>query len=264
VEGPVIDGMTGSLAGSYRTRDGYLERVAYPGNGTPATGDESLFPFTGYGSDDKEGQDDTYTFRGKLMWTGDRTTVRLSADYTRDKSTQGSSLIQTIAGFEPGAATYGDTVLPDLGGESAFPGYGPLLDLDSPASDLNGDGNPFDGLFFGNLYNYCLSQSGPQASSIPALAGGIFGLCGTRGQIGSELDIPTPLYGNPNGAAYYTDNFVSKDKDKTYGNGPNFSDLKSYGLSATVDYDLSDTLALKSITSTTITCSATRLETSAI
>lgn len=248
VEGPLADNVSGSLSFSHRSRDGYLERVPYPGNDTPATADMTQFPFAGYESDDEEGAEDAQTFRGKLKFDGDKITVRLSADYTKDQSTQASSLVQTTAGFEPGATMLGDTVLPDLGGNSAFPGYGPFMDLDSPASDLNGDGNPLDGLFFGSLYNYCLAQSGPGASAIPPLQGAIAAVCGTRGQVGSSLEIGTPLYGNPNGAAYYTDNFIASDIDKTYATGPNFSDLEFYGFSAIVDYDLSDKLTLKSIT----------------
>jgi outer membrane receptor protein involved in Fe transport len=244
VEGSLTDSMTASLSASHRSRDGYLERVAFPGNGTPATADQTLFPYSGYSSGDKEGEEDTQTIRAKLKFEGSRFTARFSADYTQDQSSQASSLIQTSAGFAPGTTTLGDTVLPDLGGESLFPGFGPFLDLTA-----GGPGDGLDGLFFGSLYNYCLSQTGPGASAIPPLQGGIAALCGTRGQVGSSLQIDTPLFGNPNGAAYYTDNFISDDIDKTYSTGPNFSDLEFYGFSAVVDFDLTDTLTLKSISS---------------
>ncbi|WP_291061593.1 TonB-dependent receptor [Hyphomonas sp.] len=223
VEGPLAENLTASLAVSSRTRDGYLERVRFGDpaayNGTPST----EFPLTGYGSDDKEGAEDTQIIRGKLKWEGERATVRLTADYTKDQSTQASKLIQTTAGLP--------FPLPD-GGQSAYVA-GPFLDPNPT------DG--FDGFFFGGLYNFCLTQ--PAGAPAP-----ISDLCGTRGQIGSSLQIDTPLNGNPNGLAFYSDRFVHPDIDKTYSDDPNFSDMETFGLTAQVDYDLTDNLAVKSIT----------------
>jgi len=256
VEGSLSDSVTGSLAASHRSRDGYLERVAFPGNGTPATADQTLFPLIGYESGSEEGEENTQTVRAKLKFEGDRLTARFSADYTQDKSSQASSLIQTTAGFAPGATDHFGAPLPDLGGVSAFPGGGPFLDF-TPGGPADG----LDGLFFGSLYNFCLGQGAPQfidigggvfVPSSPA-QGGIASLCGTRGQSAAAdptngLSLTTPLFTNPNGAAYYTDNFISPDIDKTYATGPNFSDLSFYGANAILDYELTDELDIKSIT----------------
>ena len=228
VEGPLSDTVSASLAFSHRQRDGYLERVPFPDptayNGTP----ETEFPFSGYDSGDAEGAEDTQTVRGQLMWRGERTSVRLSADYTRDRSTQASSLIFTTAGVPLALQT------PATAGLDSIALDGPFLDPDPT------DG--FDGLFFGGLYNFCLSMPDPVPN--PALAP----LCGTRGQIGSSLQIDTPLFGNPRNMSFYDNRFVSPDIDQTYSDDPNFSELDLYGIAINLDHDLTDNLTVKSIT----------------
>ncbi len=247
VEGPIAEGFTGSFAASYRTRDGYLKRVPFSDasayNGSP----DSAFPFVVYDAEDEGGIEDNLNLRAKLLWEGEKTKIRFSADYTRDKSTQAATLVQSTAAVAGGVFSgVTDTDIPVL--DSAFPGDGPFFDLDSPASDLNGDGNPLDGLYFGSLYNYCLSVANPGVTAIQPFQGAIAGLCGTRGQIGSTLQINVPLFGNPTGMSYFDDRFVHPDIDKTYADGPNSSDLKMFGFNMTIEHDLSSVLTIKSIT----------------
>jgi hypothetical protein len=55
--------------------------------------------------------------------------------------------------------------------------------------------------------------------------------------------------GNPNNNRLPYDNrWVSTDKDTSYATGNSFSNMKVYGFTGVMDYDLSDTIALKSIT----------------
>lgn len=53
----------------------------------------------------------------------------------------------------------------------------------------------------------------------------------------------------PNGQAGFNSSWVTNDPYKTYGTGPNFSDLDSWGVSATVEWALNDDVNFKSITS---------------
>jgi len=80
-----------------------------------------------------------------------------------------------------------------------------------------------------------------------------FAYLGGIGGLNSIFDNPT-VFGvnadaNPNNNRLpYDDRFVTSDIDTTYANGNNYSKLKSYGGSGTVEFDLSDTMTLKSIT----------------
>lgn len=222
VEGPITDALAGSISFSSRTRDGYNTRVLYPDERAYNGTDPNQFPYAGYASPNKEGGENSQTVRGKLKWEADRVAVRLSADYTTDKSSQASTLLQTHAGLP----------FPGLDGESVY-NPGPFLDP-NPADGL-------DGFFFASLYNFCLMQPGGATPPISDI-------CGTRGQVGSALQIDTPLYGNPNNMAFYTDNFTSPNIDETYATDPNYSDLSFWGLNGTIDYELNDSFTLKSIT----------------
>src|SRR6185436_16097995 len=44
------------------------------------------------------------------------------------------------------------------------------------------------------------------------------------------------------------DHFITGDIDKSYANGSNFSDVKTYGVGSTIDWTLNDAMSLKSIT----------------
>ena len=78
---------------------------------------------------------------------------------------------------------------------------------------------------FGPLYNGCV------AGALPAFA--ITGLCNNilgGSPIGGIISNGTSLI--------YDDKYVSPSIDKTYANGNNFSRLKNYGASATIDWNL--------------------------
>ncbi len=80
-----------------------------------------------------------------------------------------------------------------------------------------------------------------------------FAYIGGIGGLNSIFDNPT-VFGvnadaNPaNNRLPYDDRFVSKDIDVSYANGNNYSKLKTYGGSGTIEFDLSDTMMVKSIT----------------
>jgi len=74
-----------------------------------------------------------------------------------------------------------------------------------------------------------------------------------RGGLTSPFNL-APLFGvnvdgNPaNNRLPYDDRFLTGDPDKTYANGNNFSKLKNEGIAGTLDFRLTDDVALKSIT----------------
>jgi iron complex outermembrane receptor protein len=74
-----------------------------------------------------------------------------------------------------------------------------------------------------------------------------------RGGLNSILDLPA-IYGvnadnNPdNNRLPYDNRFVTNNIDTSYANGNNFNKLKQGGAALTLDFDLSDTASVKSIT----------------
>lgn len=80
-----------------------------------------------------------------------------------------------------------------------------------------------------------------------------FAYLGGRGGLTSIANLAT-VFGvnvdaNPNNNRLpYDDRFVTNNIDTTYANGNNFSKLESYGGALTTDFDLTDNIALKSIT----------------
>lgn len=101
----------------------------------------------------------------------------------------------------------------------------------------------------GFLYNTCINTPASVLSTI-----GLGNLCATRG---TPLN-PSELLGSiagvnvdsdpTNDRLTYDDRFIPPSKDTSYATGLNFSRMTAWGLAATLDYKLSDTLAMKSIT----------------
>ncbi|MCX7282968.1 MAG: TonB-dependent receptor [Novosphingobium sp.] len=80
-----------------------------------------------------------------------------------------------------------------------------------------------------------------------------FAYIGGIGGLNSIFDNPTVFGVNVdadprNNRMPYDNRFVSKDIDVSYANGNNYSKMQSYGGSGTIEFDLSDTVMLKSIT----------------
>lgn len=93
------------------------------------------------------------------------------------------------------------------------------------------------------IYNICINTPAGVLGAI-----GLGALCGPRvgpgtGIAGVNVDAITS-----NNRLTVDDRFVTGDKDTTYATGNNFSRLRSYGFAGTIDFDLTDDVALKSIT----------------
>jgi len=101
---------------------------------------------------------------------------------------------------------------------------------------------------FAGFYNACISND---ASTIPAE---LLNVCSLpRDGVSGNEALPPLLGANVDGDPTnnrlpYDDRFVTNDPDRSYATGNSFSKLKNYGGSGTIDFDVNDQLALKSIT----------------
>lgn len=101
----------------------------------------------------------------------------------------------------------------------------------------------------GFLYNTCINTPVSVLTTI-----GLGDLCSSRGtplnpseMLGSIAGVNVD--GDPtNDRLTYDDRFIPNDIDTSYATGINFSRMTAWGLSTTLDYELNDNLAVKSIT----------------
>jgi iron complex outermembrane recepter protein len=217
VDVPLTEGLYSSLSFSTKNRKGYLQRIAYPGAANFAS-----TPITSYRADNyqniglgTEGGDNSYNLRGKLKYNnGGAFRAAFSADYTNvDQSQIANKVIATTNAVFAGTYNCAISGVIAAPGDTTTCGGGPpsFAYIGQPGSTNN-----IGGLNFIN--------------DLPS----IFGV---------NVDA------NPNNNRLPYDNrFVTNNIDTSYANGNNYSKLKSYGGSMTLEYDLSDTTTIKSIT----------------
>ncbi|WP_170234866.1 TonB-dependent receptor [Croceicoccus sediminis] len=227
---PISENLRSSVTFSTKNRDGYQKRVPFPAD-EPYSADRPMaLPQTGYETSRREGGQDEWSLRGKLVWdSGDRVKVTFGGDYMRINS---SAMANSVL-----------AVTTDVGGPFAglaannIPGT--ALDVATGSS----------GFFFGGLYNFCINATADQIAARNAGA-----LCGVRGTPLDPAANLAPLAsvnvdGDPsNDRLTYDDRFVSTDKDKSYATGNSFSDMETFGFTGIVDVELTDRFSLKSIT----------------
>lgn len=217
---PLTESLFSSVTFGVKSRDGYGKRIPFPDQRALNSPSFSVFPATDYESPRREGDEENRTIRGKLKYdNGGAFRATLSGDYQKTSSSAPYSLVQTVQG---GAVNFGD------------------------------------------LYNLCISADTATLAAISATPGApnVTNLCGSYGtQFPSvRRDVITPVKqvfglasanadGNPNNdRLLWNDQFLTNDPDTSYANGNNFSNLQQWGLSAIIDYDISNDIALKSIT----------------
>jgi iron complex outermembrane receptor protein len=219
---PLSDSLFSSVSFLVKSRDGYGKRIPYPDARVANTPSYSVFPTAGRDAPDREGDEDNRTIRAKLKFdNGGPFRVVLSGDYQNTSASSPYSLLKTVG------------------------------------NDISGPIN------FAQFYNMCISSTGAQLAAMSEGAGLNFtNLCGTYGtqfpSIRRGETIPVLQHaglaslnvdGNPgNDRVPWGNQFITGKPDLSYANGNSFSKLKSWGLSAIVDYDVSDAVALKSIT----------------
>ncbi|PXA97676.1 TonB-dependent receptor [Nostoc sp. 3335mG] len=226
VDIPITDGLGAILSFGIKSRDGYLKRVPYPDQRANNTPSYTAFSSAGYGNGDREGGNDNWNLRGKLKWSnGGPVSLTLSGDYSRDKGTSANKLLGTA-----------ETVPGNFAGTANLPGT---------AFDPTGT----TGFNFAGLYNFCIGATPGQIAARNAQA-----LCGTSGtQFNPRFQIPSyagvNVDGNPaNDRLPWDSRYLIADPDRSYATGNSFSDVRNWGFSGVVDFDLSDAVSLKSIT----------------
>jgi iron complex outermembrane recepter protein len=220
VDIPLADGLYSSVSFSTKNRRGYLQRLAYPGASAFAS-----TPITSFRADNyqniglgTEGGDNSWNLRAKIKYNnGGPFRLTLSGDYTNvDQSQIANKLIATTGAVFAG--TYNCAIAGTIAPAAPDPNAG-------------------------------ICGGGP-----PSFA--FIGQPGSTNNIGGLNfinDLPS-IFGvnadaNPNNNRLPYDNrFLTNSVDTSYANGNNYSRLKSYGGSATLEFDISDAATIKSIT----------------
>lgn len=227
---PLIQTLRSSLSFSSKTRDGYVKRIAYedPAFGAYAT-DGDQFRLPSHRSEDREGGQDEWSLRSKLLWEpAPSVTMTLTGDYTNvDQAASANTLLAT----------------PDV---QALP-FGPTASS------------------FAALYNTCINSTAAElAAGVPApfapFTTNLTTICGSRGVPPSPINPfgRTPVDSSlasvnvdedpNNNRLPFDERFIPSDKDVSYATGLSMSQLRSFGGSATVQAELSGDTEAKSIT----------------
>ena len=105
------------------------------------------------------------------------------------------------------------------------------------------------GFLFAGLYNFCIGATAQEIAARNAQF-----LCGDRGTLERPDKILPGLAsvnvdGDPNNDRLpLNSSFITGDPDTSYATGNNYSKLSTFGYGATINFDLADAVALKSIT----------------
>lgn len=208
VDAPITSSLSSSFTVGVKTRKGYMKRLPFPGADAYHTDGFRAYDAADYDLSNREGGDDAWNGRVKLVWdNGGRVRLTLSGDYyDQDQSATANSLLATR--------------------DPVFAGWYNACISNDAASLLANPATSF-------LIGFC---SSPRV--------GVNGINELAPLLGSNV-VGDPNY-NPR--LPYDDRFVTGDRDTSYANGNSFSKLRTYGVGGTIDIDLSDDVSLKSIT----------------
>lgn len=218
---PLSKNLFSSVTFAVKARDGYGKRLPFPDARASNSPSFTAFPATAYDSPSREGDEESRTVRLKLKFdNGGPLRATFTGDYQKGSSSAPYSLLQTVTSAVSGPVNFGD------------------------------------------FYNICATSTSATLTAISGAVGLNFNnLCGSYGtQLPSiRRGLVTPVRrlsglsgvnadGNPNNdRLLWGSQFITGDPDVSYATGNNFSKLKSWGTSLVLDYDLSDDIALKSI-----------------
>ncbi|MDP3551403.1 MAG: TonB-dependent receptor [Novosphingobium sp.] len=208
VDIPLTEGLSSSVSFATKNRDGYVKRIAFPGFENTASTAITRYKAAGYGNIG-------------LGTEGGDNSFNLRSKLRYDN---GSNFRVTLSG------DYSKIDQSQLANR---------LIKTTPA-------------VFAGTYNCAIAGVVGDAATC---GGGppSFAYLGGIGGLNSIFDNPTVFGVNAdadpsNNRLPYDDRFVTSDIDTSYANGNNYSKLTSYGGSGTIEFDLSDTMTLKSIT----------------
>ncbi len=211
---PIADTLSSSLSFSVKTRNGYFKRKPFPG-AQPGTFDvEPSTAYAGAGYENtgigREGGEEAWSLRTKLRWEpSDTMRVTLSGDYSSSKQEQ---LPNTLLATTPNVA--------------------------SGAFDV-----------FAGSYNCAIAGQSTGCGNGPPSFVYAYRRAGRAGLFDLPVIFGVNADANPdNNRLPYDNRFVTGDKDSSYATGLNFARMQSYGGAGTIEYDLSESLTVKSIT----------------
>jgi outer membrane receptor protein involved in Fe transport len=242
VDVPLSDSIRTSLSGSIQMRDGYVDRIPYPdplaANSTPW----QQFTLAEYETSDDEGDEDFWNMRGRIDFDDDGPfRASFTGDYARQNSAQIPNTVLATTEFIPGP--FAGLNQFDLGPAFGFP-IQTALDVITGSS----------GFLFAGLYNFCINASPGDLAARNAA-----NLCGGRSSINGFNTLPPladPVLGGRNFPGNPASDVLPLDSrwvgtgdiDHSFATGPSFSNLETWGLAGTLEYDLNENLTLKSIT----------------
>ena len=242
VDFPLSESIRTSLSGSIQMRDGYVERIPYPdplaANGT----DWQQFTLAGYETRDDEGDEDFWNLRARADFDdGGPFRASITGDYARQNSGQMPNTVLATTEFIPGP--FAGLNQFNLGPALGFP-------IQTGLDVITGS----SGFLFAGLYNFCINASPGDLAARSAA-----NLCGGRSSINGFNSLPPladPVLGGVNFPGNPAPDRLPLDSrwvgtgdiDHSFADGPSFSNLETWGLAGTLEYDLNDNLTLKSIT----------------
>jgi len=214
---PLAEHLTAGLAFSSKKRDGYQKRIPFP---APLAGSSGI-PDCDLGQ--PAGTPCAYVTDPPYVWAGNQTSEREGGQ--DEWNLRGKLLWEASDRLKVTlSADYTD------------------IDQSAMANTLFATDVSPNGVF-GFLYNLCIGTPAPVLGAI-----GLGLLCGPRGTVGTPI-AGVNVDGDPNNNMLpYDSRFVTGDIDTSYATGNSFVKLKTYGGAGIVDFKLSDTASLKSIT----------------
>jgi outer membrane receptor protein involved in Fe transport len=244
VDVPIAPGFAMSLTGSFQDRDGYVRHIPYTGPGANLIANSTpvdSFLLAGYDRHKTEGGDHTWNTRARFDYdNGGPFRMTVTGDYSNTDSSQLANTVLATTGFIPGP--FAGLNANDLGPLEGFP-------IQTGLDVITGS----SGFLFLGLYNFCIN-----ATAADIAARNAANLCGPRATLAgpnTSAPLADPGLGGANQPGNpapdlvpYDNRFISSNIDRSYANGPGFSDLVTWGLAGTLEYDLNENLTLKSIT----------------
>jgi len=229
---PLTDKLLSSVTASSLTRDGYQRVIPYPANSpfgsTPFTVDPiNAYPKAGHDTAGSYGGQNQQVVRGKLLWlASDKFSATLTGDWQhQDQPSTPATVLSVNADFPA----------------NIF-GYIYNTCISTPVAVLNSGTLP--PIF--TSWNTTNGVCSPRATGSPELGGTGGASLGGAGYVGGPGG---NLLLSPNPRIYWSEAATDTgDIDTTYANGVRFAKNDAWGVSLTADWNLSDSIELKSIT----------------
>jgi outer membrane receptor protein involved in Fe transport len=261
---PISSTLLSTITVSSQVRDGYQRVIPYPPGSPEAqinyiVDPQSAYPKAGTDSHDSNGGQNLQVIRGKLLWlTSDAVKVTFAGDWSHQNQ---SAIPNTDAMAIPNALFSGlynlciSTPVARLNSLNMQPNnqtdlayissFDPLIPI------LFGPG-PMSANSTSNIFNVTNGLCAPRAnnSGLPFPGGAALGGAGYIGGPPGPMNAASPGYmGSASPRIYWNSAATNTGNiDTTYSTGPSFAKNDAFGVSATLDWDLTPVAHFKSIT----------------